>query len=298
MHILPFRFPAHAGAVLVAFCLTAVGQQPNPPAGSSTAAAPSQAAPSAQPAPTSALDDQWLAGVASLYYSSAKSGLNAFECVVHPDWNSLFASAQKDSAAAADPRVSLLNTVKITLHGRMKGGSTLDWTPAQSQDRPLDPDSVRMLGQMRAATESTLEGFMQFWTPFVNGSIVPIRSAGLQITHSAAGHTIYGVQSGTEVTEIFNNGEILQQFNVKVNGASIEFMPAYQSTEKGLLVNRFVARIVPTGASPGGVQEMHVRIEYQTVGGFFIPGHLSMEISRAGAFNFMLDGCTVNPPDH
>ena len=217
MHILPFRFPAHAGAVLVAFCLTAVGQQPNPPAGSSTAAAPSQAAPSAQPAPTSALDDQWLAGVASLYYSSAKLGLNAFDCTVHSDWNSLFASAQNDSAT--DPRVSLLNSVKITLHGRLNGGSTLDWIPAPNQNKPLDPDSARMLGQMRAATKSTLEGFMQFWSPFVNGSIVPARSAGLQIIHTAAGHTIYGVQSGTEVTEIFDKGDVLQQFNVKVNGA-------------------------------------------------------------------------------
>ena len=296
MHSRPFLFPACAGTALLIFCLAAAAQASNPPSSSSAAAVPSQTAPSAQPKPSSPVDDEWLAGVASLYYSSAKLGLNAFDCTVHPDWNSLFASAQNDSAT--DPRVSLLNSVKITLHGRLNGGSTLDWIPAPNQNKPLDPDSARMLGQMRAATKSTLEGFMQFWSPFVNGSIVPARSAGLQIIHTAAGHTIYGVQSGTEVTEIFDKGDVLQQFNVKVNGASIEFMPAYQSTQKGLVVNRFVARIVPAGASPGRVQEMHVSIEYQTVGGFLIPGHLSMEISRAGTFNFMLDGCTINPPDN
>ncbi len=287
-----FASPVRAGTLLLVLCLTLAAQAQNPPVGSDAASEPST-----QSLATPVLDDDWLTGVASLYYSSARSGLDAFECSVHPDWGTLFASAQKNPAPAIDPRVSVLNTVKITLHARMKGGSALDWMPVSNPDKPLDPESVQMLELMREATERTLEGFIQFWIPFMDGSVVPAKSAGLEIKHSAAGHTIHGVEGGTDVTRVFDNGEILQQFNMRMGGSSIQFMPAFQTTEQGLLVNRIVVRILPAGAPPEQAQEMHVGIEYQTIRGYPIPARLSMELAKAGRFNFVLDGCNVNPPE-
>jgi len=286
--------PAFAVTAFLSVCLTVAVHAQNPPA--SPAAAQAQPAPPTQSTTAPNPDDQWLAGVARHYYSAAKDGLDAFDCAVHPDWGTLFVSAQERSAAAADPRVAILNTVKITLHGRMKGSSTLDWMPVSNPDKPLDADSVHMLEHMREATEETLGGFMQFWTPFVDGSVVPGSSAGLEITHSATGHTIHGVQEGAEVTVVFDNGEILQQYHVKMSGTLISFEPAYQPTGKGLLVNHFLAHIQPAGTPAEQAEEMRMAIEYQTVGGFPIPARLSMEVVNTGTFNFMLDSCVANPP--
>src|ERR1039458_789145 len=69
-------------------------------------------APSASehPAPQAATkpnpDHELLAKASSLYYSTARAGLNSFSCEVHPDWRGIILSTQAGSAVAADdPRV-------------------------------------------------------------------------------------------------------------------------------------------------------------------------------------------------
>ncbi len=40
---------------------------------------------------------------------------------------------------------------------------------------------------------------------------------------------------------------------------------------------------------------MKIGVDYQTVNGFLIPGHLTMDIIGTGLFNFTFDTCTTNP---
>ena len=72
---------------------------------------------------------------------------------------------------------------------------------------------------------------------------------------------------------------------------SIKFAPSYQSTEKGLLVNRFEAHIEPIGQASVPAQEMHVEVAYATVDGLPIPSNLNMDVAGTGVFNLSMDGC-------
>jgi hypothetical protein len=286
----PARLLAALLPVLLTVCLiaAAAAHAQNPPA--------SPTAPSTPAAKPSA-NDEFLAKAGKLYYSTAKSGLNGFACAAHPDWHTLFLSASKGAAVAADdPRIVLLQTVKITLHGQLKGGSTLDWNTASNPAKPLDQDSTNMLENMHKATNQTLQGFMQFWAPFVDGSVIPANSEGLEIAQTANGHSIHLDASGTSLTEVFDSSLILQQFDVVVTGGTtVNFTPTYKPTQNGLLVSAFKAHIQPAGVPPGQAQEMQVEIEYQTLGGFPIPAKINMDVVNSGTFNFVLDGCTVNP---
>ncbi|MGB6720636.1 MAG: hypothetical protein WBE72_07580, partial [Terracidiphilus sp.] len=250
----------------------------------------------AQPGtPAAGADDSWLAKTGSLYYSTAKAGLGGFDCAVHPDWRTLFMSSNEGSAVNADDaRILLLQTVKINLHAHMQGGSTLDWNQNQNPDQPLNEDSSALMTRMRQVTEQTLEGFLQFWTPFVDGSVVPGSAAGLAITHTGTVHTIHAEQGDTALTETFSNDLMLEHFDVNMNGISIKFQPAYKQTEQGLLVKSFQAHVQPAGVPPEQAEEMHVDIEYQTLDGFPIPARLNMEVTNEGKFSFVLDGCTVS----
>ncbi len=125
--------------------------------------------------------------------------------------------------------------------------------------------------------------------------MVPNSSEGLEITHTSTAHTIHAKQSGTELTEIFSNARVLQQFNVDMNGTSIKFSPTYKPTDKGLLVNAFEAHILPAGTPPEKAQVMKVGIDYQPVGSLIIPSKLNMDVVGTGTFNFTFDGCTTNP---
>jgi hypothetical protein len=196
--------------------------------------------------------------------------------------------------AEDDARILLLQSVKINLHAQLQGGSTLEWTPDASTSQPLDEDSTTLLKKMHEVTEQTLEGFLQFWTPFVDGSVVPASADGLTITHTGSVNTIHAQDSDTALTETFSNDMMLEHFDVDMNGISIKFQPAYKPTGQGLLVKSFQAHVQPAGVPPEQAQEMHVDIEYQTLEGFPIPSRLNMEMTNTGNFNFVLDGCTVS----
>ncbi|HZL52967.1 MAG TPA: hypothetical protein VFC37_18710 [Terracidiphilus sp.] len=289
MHKLPLATPARLLGAILAICLTATAQQARNPSASPTA--PGLSKPAASPTP----NDEMLARAAKLYYSSAKTGFESFDCALHPDWHTLFVSASKGSEVAEDdPRIVLLKSVGVTMHGKLKGGSAIDWNPATNADKPLDQDSTTLLNNMHTATEQTLQGFMQFWTPFVDGSAVPNNSAGLEITKTELGYTLHADTKDTKVTEQMDKQLTLTHFDVVMSQATVHFEPSYKSTDKGLLVNGFMAHIFAAGAPPEPEQEMHVAIEYQNVQGFPIPSQLNMSVVGTGIFNFALDGCIAN----
>jgi hypothetical protein len=281
-----FAMPIAAGIALVVSFLppTAPGQ-----------ASPTKAPPAAPAASTDA-NAAFLTKASSLYYSTTKQGLTGFDCTVHPDWADIFKTVTKGAPPAADDKpVALLNAVKITIHARMTGpGSGMDWNPPDPT-APPDQESIEMLDHMHQATGQTLQGFLQFWTPFVNGSVIPDSPAGIEITKTATGHTLHAMDGSTSLTEVLDSGNVLKQFNVEMSGAKIDFDPTYKPTPNGLLVSAFAATIQAPGATADKAQKMNVGVEYQTVKGFLIPGKLSMDVVGTGKFTFTFDGCTVNP---
>jgi hypothetical protein len=288
-----FVSPLRLLAALLAVCLMAAAHAQSHSAKPAAATPPT--AQSAKVSPALQANNELLSKAAALYYSTTKAGLSGFDCAVHSDWRAIFASVDKGTEMPADdPRFAMLNAIKITLHARLKGGSTVEWTPpAADPNNPIDPDSGNMLDGMHQSVDQTLNGFLQFWTPFVNGSIVPDSANGLEITPTPeGGYKVYAEQGGTKLKEIFDKDLVLQLFSVDQNGTKIEFSPTFKSTEKGLLVTKYLAHIAPAG-TPGQVQEMHVNVEYQVVDGFQIPSSIGMEVVNSATLNFTLNGCTV-----
>ncbi len=299
---------ARCAAVTVVCVTSAVAAYAqNPPAPQTQAQpAPSdqQAAPTppvvtanpAQPAAPPNPNDDLLAKAAKLYYSTTAAGLDGFDCSVHPEWRELLAGPGKGATIkATDPRLILLNAVRIKLHARLKVDSTVEWVPPSMVGKPLDDATLALLERMDTATEQTLQGFLQFWIPFIDGSTVPATSEGLQITKTAMGYTLFAEQNGNTLTEQFDPKLLLTRFDVAKNGATLDFAPAFASTAQGLLVSGFTAHIQPGGTPPPQAQQMNTTIEYQAVGGFPVPSKLTVEVLKTGAFRFTLDDCSVIP---
>ena len=269
-------WPARCAALLVAFGFIAItsAQNPNPPS-----------------SPTANTNDQWLAQTAKLYYSSTKAGLQSFDCALHPDWRALYSTNAGGSLAPEDAqRAALLSSVSMALHGRLKGGSSLDWNPP---DQQFNTDQTNLLNQMHDALNQTLMGFMQFWTPFVDGSVVPDNSGGLDIgPQPDGGLGIHLVQSDIDLTEVFDSGHILRQYNIVMSGTKIEVTPTYSPSDHGLVITHFHAYI-HAADDPQKTQEMNVEVAYQWLEGFPIPARLDMEVTGVATLHFTLDGCTV-----
>jgi hypothetical protein len=262
-----------------------------------TAATAQNTAPSNAKAPATAqqtADNEWLAKTAKVYYSSARAGLTGFSCEVHPDWRALIASTNRGAEVPAnDPNLSQLKKVKVTMHARMKGGSTIEWLADASSGNTAGDDANSVMDAMHQTVQQMLEGFLQFWTPFMEVTVVPNKTEGLEITHAATGHTIHAKQGTTELTEIFNADLVLEHFNVVLAGTSIKFAPVFEPTPQGLLVKAFSSEILPAGATPQQMQKMQVRMDYQTVNKQTLPAQLNMEVVGTGTYNFTFDGCTT-----
>jgi len=290
---------ASPSRVLAAFLVAgylAAGAFAQTPAASPTPPALSGSSPSSASKDADAANSAFLASAGKIYYSSITTGLTAFDCAVHPDWRTMMLSAKPGSATADDdPRILALKTAKITLHGRLTGSSTLDWNLPADPAKPLDQDTTEQIDSMHKASERTLLGFMQFWSPFVDGSVIPSTIDGLQITKTEKGHTIHADEGGAEMTEVLDNQMVMQQFKVAVGGAKIDFSPRYKPTDQGLLVNGFLAKIQTPSTPADQAEEMHVEIDYQTVAGFPLPSNIDIEVVGQGKFNFALDGCVANP---
>ena len=298
----------HAGAfvTLLMVMTTAVAQSPATTPGQPTApatrpqsssgqqsAAGSQSAADTQPGPENP-DNEWLAKASKLYFSSAKAGLAGFNCDIHPDWHALFLSANKGAEApGSDAYVAQLKKIKVKMHARMQGGSTIEWVADSSDANAPSGDANAVIDSMHQTVQQILEGFLQFWSPFMQVTVVPPKADGLEITHAPTSHTIHAKQGTTELTEIFNNSLVLEHFNVTLAGTSIKLAPTFEPTPQGLLVKSFSTEIVPAGAAPEQTQRMQVRVEYQTVNNQTIPGQLNMEIVGTGNFNFGFDGCST-----
>jgi hypothetical protein len=240
----------------------------------------------------SAAIDALLAKAGTMYYSAAKAGLTGFDCAVHPDWHTLLTSADPGTAVSDnDSRVMLLNGVAITLHARLKGGSTLDWTPAAGS--ATDADSTSVLTQGHQNTDLTLLGFLGMWTKFVDGSLVPANSSGFDVTQGPSTFTLHQGSNGFEMTEVFSNDLLVEEFDLIAGGISMKTEPTFKATAQGLLVEGFVAQIQQMGNPPGPVQEMRAGVEYQTIAGFPIPRQLSYKEGGTTMFNMSLDGCTT-----
>ena len=289
----PFALPLRILAALLTTGSLAVACAQSAPAIPPPPADPRAAAPvPAAPDPNA----DFLAKASQLYYSSAKAGLRGFDCRIHPDWRTALLSEQPKTAVTLNsPEVQLLKSVTITLHGRLTGGSTIDWNPPPAAE-PLTPQSQDLLDHMHQGVERSLTGFMQFWAPFVDGSVIPATSQGIEITHSETGHTIHADQEGVSLTEILGKDLVIQQFNVVTGDAKINFSPRYKSTAQGLLASGFNANMQGPSEAADQAQHMQVEVEYQTVSGFPIPARIVMEVAGGEKFDFALDECVANPP--
>lgn len=255
-------------------------------------------------AANSSTDAAWLKSTRDLYYSTEKAGLKGFDCDVHPDWMTLLVSAGKGAAVADDdPRLLLLKQVKVRLHAQMALGtagqgtpsaSTIDWNANTADGTTPDQQTAEMLDGMHRSVEQTLNGFLQFWTPFIENKEVPDAPEGLEITHTATTHTIHAKQGAMELTEIFNKDRVLTEYDVNLNGISIKFAPSFETTPLGLRVNRFDAHMTRTDAGMGQEQEMHVNVQYQSLNGVYLPSVLTMDVVGTGTFSYTFDGCSTS----
>ncbi len=239
----------------------------------------------------STANDALLAKMAKLYYSTKREGLSGFDCSVHIDWQKLFQEANPGTSVSPnDSRVVLLSTVGVKLHARFNGNTKLEWNEPTGADAQ---QSQELMKNMHGAMDQVFTGFLQFWTPFVDGSTIPANTQGIEMSQGTDAIKINAKDGSTRVYEEFDNSFLLKHFDIYMDSGTTKFEPAYMNTDKGLLANYFVGHIQPTGATPAQFQTLIVKIDYQYVNGLPIPGKIDFQVVGSGSVQSTLSECSV-----
>ena len=79
---------------------------------------------------------------------------------------------------------------------------------------------------MHDALNQMVQGFMQFWSPFVQSQVVPDLSDGLEMTANCRWrHEDSRRNPQVEVTEVFDSSHILRQYSVIMSGTKVTLRP-------------------------------------------------------------------------
>ena len=294
MNKLLFAPPARAAAVLLALgCPLARAQQPS-------ATAPQTAA-------SASLNDALMARATALYSSALKTGLRRFTCQVHPDWQKIIASARNGAPQDADAaKAVLLQAVRITLHARLQGDSTLDWQPPDSAI-PRTQETVDMLDHAHRSIDSTLDGVLKLWTPLVDGSLAEsLSDDAMDVQQTGSGYLVRSKPAASKdkpaasqahsVSEDFDQKLLLVHYRLVDAGSTASLAPAFEPGPQGLLVSSFDAFLQPAGAPATDARQMHIAFKYQPVAGVQIPTSIAVTLPSVVEMDFTLDGCAVNAP--
>lgn len=242
-----------------------------------------------QAAATQTANDAWLTHVRSLYTSTERDGLNGFTCAAQIDWRTMMASANKGTVdAAGERKIAALSGAHAQLEAHLDGSSNVDI------DVPTPPaDLADSVQTIVGGTKQSIGGFVQFWSPFANESVIPENSAGVDVSTTAGGgHILHVSDSGTSVTETFDANDVLREYDVQMTGTTALVTPTFTPSAKGLQVTAFLAHYQAQGNAG---QDIQVKIGYSDVNGFSIPSDVNMSVVGTATINFTLSGCKVNP---
>jgi hypothetical protein len=259
-------------------------------------------APAAQANPATR-ETAWLAQARQLYYSMAKNGVTGFDCAIHPDWRTLLASTQPETALAETKPADvepLLATAKITLYARLKGSSTVEWEPGDAPAGAGNQKTADAVEELHQLVESGLQGFLQFWTPLISGEAVPEgNEPGLKLASTESGHTARIADGDTDVMEQYSRGLVLERYEARVEGTPVTVVPQFAKTKYGLVLSELSVRIQQGGKNRDST--FQAKIEYREQAGAMLPSQVEMELrgtvdedmeaKRNVSFHFTLDGC-------
>jgi hypothetical protein len=300
--VLPLRVPPLAVSALL--LVSAVLARAQTPALAAPPPGPGQT-PALASAPTVAgAKDALMARAELLYDSAEKSGLHASRCQVHPDWYLIMTSSKKGAPLAAnDPRLPLLNQVRITLHARLNGSSSLDWQPPPGR---LDASAQATLDTAHRGIEQTVLGVLKLWAPLVNGSIPEsFGEDNFVLAQSENCYTLNSQDKQHSLTERFDRNLLLTQYISTESGSTIRIAPNFDRHREGLLVSSFIARIHAAGPGPQTTApetDEETRVAFQCAPfsqaadrAQPIPVKLAIEIPNVVTMNFALDTCSEEP---
>ena len=218
------------------------------------------------------------------YYNLRTNGVKSYTCNVYFDWDGFFTQVAGKPLPKDDPTMVYLKSLKLVLVNDLSGEGDMKFIDAGAPPE----DHKEGVEKLKASIKQMVGGFVQAWTPTLNGTIIPVEVDGMKKT--PAGYTLTG--KGEETTE-----ETLDS-NLRLTGLSVKskdllstMQTTFISSPKGLLMTEMEGDYHEPESAPA--THVVMKTSFEPVAGVELPATLTASVPSVATFKFAFNGCTV-----
>jgi hypothetical protein len=223
-----------------------------------------------------------LTGIRATFYHP--DNLTGMECGAVFDWASV---AKQLNQTLPEDRAKALSGMNVEVHANK--GQPVITTVTWSNGKPANGDTLEL------STKQIMTGFFQMYWSF-SGLADPQAAKEIHIEpRSEGGYFLSGTANGT-TSEVQVDKDLVPT-TIHVNSPAMKAQLGLQFTPPPNPLPGDLRRLTDIdGNFSIGTTIMHFRygIDYQTIGGFHIPQHVSINVGGAYTLSIELIGCSVS----
>ena len=227
------------------------------------------------------------------YYTPTAAGLQSFHCGVTIDWKDLFQRLQGKTLPDDDPMLKYVQSAHLSVEDNLHSGAHFAW----ANTGVPDPQIEKRAAQISSGMKQMVEGFLQSWNGYMNGSMVPAPDDTVTLTDENGALHLRAKTGTMHLDEYFDKSMLLTSAHVTDPSKSMDVLaePTYMESPKGRIVED-IHSIVKQPA-PAADVDVRMSVTYREAGGFQLPATMKIDEQNVGTFDFAFTECAVDTPN-
>ena len=237
---------------------------------------------------TGAAKTQVLLSAKQQYYNLRAAGVKSFACTAETDWVSLFQTVAGVTLADDNATLTYLRSGRLRFRADLAGTRDVSW---QMTGAPPEGMGEKLDG-LREAVKKIIDGFVEAWTPGLNGGLF---DSGNTLLKTADGYTLRGMSGvapaqQTDEVLLDKDQHVLEVRN-KSTQLDSEMKLTYTASADGLLLTDIRGDTRSPASAPP--TKISMTTTYAEIGKVHLPATLAVTVPNVATFNFRFTDCRV-----
>ncbi len=204
----------------------------------------------------------------------------SISCTAQIDWDAFFRDMKIPETAESKARLAMLKTLKVSVSSQDANHTDV------KVDAPTPPaanitDGLRM----------QLQGFFQMYWSEAYGNLLAKRGDTFQLVPTPDGYSVKMTTGSAKVSVDMDKAYLITGFSLESPQMNAEVKSQFKPGDDGLLRLRNIDETMAMGSSK---MVVNVGLDYQKVGLYDVPHHMSMGMPGSFNFDYTLTDCEVN----
>ena len=225
------------------------------------------------------------------YYDLRQHGLSTFRCDLTPNWRLVLAQQVKDSPAAVETVIKLLDRLRFTVTLSEDDSVTLTHNDLPGQNQ----QTMDALKQIYGGMEQMTSGFFDTWKIFMLAPPLPDTDSDYELQANGPLYRLAYKETAADVETTMTKDFAIANLNVTGTDFTSSIRPRFNRTAEGFVLAGYDASY--RSAKPEDATELRISADYQQLNGLQMLRKLSIAGTYGGEpfsnIELTFSGCRV-----